>query len=274
MKNLGTIKAYRVAKETPLGYMISDGEKEYFLHRSETLYQDIKTGDVVEAFLYLDKKNRLAATLHKPRVTTESFAFAPVAAVLPGAGVFVDIGISKDILLSKDDLPRAEENWPRPGDFLPVRLKVKAERLIAKLLAREELPQSGKSGLAGETEGYVYMLYREGVLLLTGTYDFISVHTGPRGGFRLGQKLSVRITDQDERGYRGILTDSFVDADKEAILAYLRRHHGMMKFTDKSSPDLIYRRFKISKKAFKNALGRLYKEKRIEILPDKIILIE
>ena len=57
MKNLGTIKAYRVAKETPLGYMISDGKK-IFSPPFGTLHQDIKTGDVVEAFYIWTKPSR------------------------------------------------------------------------------------------------------------------------------------------------------------------------------------------------------------------------
>ncbi|HHZ17963.1 MAG TPA: hypothetical protein GX390_01625 [Acholeplasmataceae bacterium] len=273
MENLGTIKKYHVAKETPLGYMITNGKDEYFLHRAETNYQAIIPGDTVSAFIYLDKKDRPTATLHAPKITIDTAAFVTVVSVMKSAGVFVDIGISKDIFLSKDDLPKDESAWPKPGDRLMCRLRVKAGRLLARPLVIEEIPP-GKGELATEAEGYVIRYYKEGVLLLTESGDIISVITGPRAGFRVGKKLTVRITERTERGYKGMLIEKFTDKDKEEILAYLRAHHGLMTITDESGPEVIFKHFGISKKAFKTALGRLYKEKRIEILPGKIILIE
>ncbi|MFN9711248.1 MAG: hypothetical protein ACK55K_07570 [Bacteroidota bacterium] len=41
-----------------------------------------------------------------------------------------------------------------------------------------------------------------------------------------------------------------------------------MKYNDKTDPELIYEVFGISKKAFKIAIGRLYKERKIDITSD------
>ena len=57
------------------------------------------------------------------------------------------------------------------------------------------------------------------------------------------------------------------------ILKKLRRT-GTLYFSDKSSPEDIMEEFQMSKKAFKNALGVLYKDKWIIIEPHRIILIE
>ena len=43
--------------------------------------------------------------------------------------------------------------------------------------------------------------------------------------------------------------------------------------TDKSSPESIKFRLQMSKKAFKRAIGNLYKEKIIELQEDRIVLI-
>lgn len=40
---------------------------------------------------------------------------------------------------------------------------------------------------------------------------------------------------------------------------------GVLPFTDKASPEVIMRETGLSKNAFKRAVGRLYKERRIEI---------
>ena len=60
---LGTIQKYKVVRETDLGYVLTyDGTDEFFLHRNETNFQKLTTGQVVDAFLYTDKKSRLALT--------------------------------------------------------------------------------------------------------------------------------------------------------------------------------------------------------------------
>ena len=43
---------------------------------------------------------------------------------------------------------------------------------------------------------------------------------------------------------------------------------------DKSEPELIYSLFRCSKKAFKQAIGALYKQKIINIEPEGIQLID
>ena len=52
--------------------------------------------------------------------------------------------------------------------------------------------------------------------------------------------------------------------DGEAILSLLREHHGRMPYSDASSPEIIRERFRISKAAFKRAMGGLLKQGLIE----------
>lgn len=65
-----------------------------------------------------------------------------------------------------------------------------------------------------------------------------------------------------------------IDSDSDKILDYLYQNNGICKLSDKSSPDKIYRIFKMSKSAFKRAIGRLYKNKDIIIYNDRIELKE
>ena len=51
----------------------------------------------------------------------------------------------------------------------------------------------------------------------------------------------------------------------EAIIEDLRAHDGMSTLTDKSSPEEIFSHFKVSKAAYKKAIGNLYKQKLIRI---------
>jgi predicted RNA-binding protein (virulence factor B family) len=63
-----------------------------------------------------------------------------------------------------------------------------------------------------------------------------------------------------------------VDSTAQSILDILQQHGGYLAVTDKSAPEAIYREFKVSKKVFKQAIGGLYKQRRIAIEADGIRL--
>ena len=66
-------------------------------------------------------------------------------------------------------------------------------------------------------------------------------------------------------GYRNTIED-----DKARILHLLIQKNGELQLTDKSSPESIKFHLQMSKKAFKRALGALYKEKKVLLHQDKI----
>ena len=59
----------------------------------------------------------------------------------------------------------------------------------------------------------------------------------------------------------------------ERIIEHLNAAGGKSPFNDKSSPEAIEREFQVSKKVFKQAIGKLYKEKKINIVDDGIELV-
>jgi predicted RNA-binding protein (virulence factor B family) len=56
------------------------------------------------------------------------------------------------------------------------------------------------------------------------------------------------------------------------ILAKLQQQGGELQLSDKSSPEEIYAAFGVSKKVFKQAIGALFKEQKIELSPQSIKL--
>jgi uncharacterized protein len=60
----------------------------------------------------------------------------------------------------------------------------------------------------------------------------------------------------------------------DKIMEHLKAAGGKSGFNDKSSPEDIKNEFQISKKVFKQAIGRLYKQKTIKITDIGIELIE
>ena len=59
--------------------------------------------------------------------------------------------------------------------------------------------------------------------------------------------------------------------DADTILAYLQER-GKMRLTDKSTPEEIQQLFNMSKKAFKRALGTLYKNRQIDFINGETVL--
>jgi predicted RNA-binding protein (virulence factor B family) len=55
-------------------------------------------------------------------------------------------------------------------------------------------------------------------------------------------------------------------------MRYLRGRGGSAPISDKTAPEEIFRIFKTSKKNFKRAIGRLYKNRRIVISDDQITI--
>jgi hypothetical protein len=66
----------------------------------------------------------------------------------------------------------------------------------------------------------------------------------------------------------------YVSVEPAANIIYqiLKKEGGYLNLHDKSSPEEISARLKMSKKIFKKSLGTLYKDRKITIKPDGIYL--
>ena len=78
-------------------------------------------------------------------------------------------------------------------------------------------------------------------------------------------KIDVSLKPQ---GFRNVIS-----LDTEKVVEAIYDHDGFLPLTDKSSPEEIKRELLMSKKAFKRAVGTLYKEKTILIKDDGLELI-
>lgn len=93
----------------------------------------------------------------------------------------------------------------------------------------------------------------------------------------MGQNLKLRVTEVKEDGKltlsaRGKAYEQ-IREDSENVLQVIREFAGVLPFDDKASPEVIQREFGLSKAAFKRAVGRLLKEKQVELRDGKIWMI-
>ncbi len=274
---LGLISSYRIVRETDIGYLIEDESGEYFLHHNECAGRTFKDGEMVDAFLYVDKMKRIAATLVLPKVTVNQAGLCEVVGTA-NAGVFVGIGISRDILLSSDDLPK--NAWPEVGDRVCGRLYVRGKNLFFHLMNKTEIlamNQGVRLEIDHKYEGYVYRITDTGINCVDEHYNVVYIYyKNLRKSYRLGEKCTYRITLQNEDDYTATTIEQkehMIKDDAEAILSYLKTHFGVMSYTSDTDAEVIYNVFKMSKAAFKRALGHLYKEEKVILQNNKTILV-
>ena len=137
-----------------------------------------------------------------------------------------------------------------------------------------ELQEGDKVQLIIETEtglGYTVLINQEfdGLLFRSEVFQPLEENmevTGYIKNIREDGKIDVSLRPQ---GFRNV-----IDSDVDKVLQKLKdSREGFLLLTDKSSPDSIRFHMKMSKKAFKKAVGSLYKQKRIAIKEDRIELL-
>lgn len=273
---IGCFNQLTVMRETDISYILTDGKEEVFLHKKEAL-KAYETGEIISVFLYVDNRGRTTASTKIPFIALDEAAFLKVVSVNYEFGVFLDNNLIKDLLLSKDDLPFNLDEWPRPQDLLFVQMREKKGTLFAKFIGRKQIgshfPHKELLETSKSYPAYVEYLLDDGLICFTLSGDEIFIHVNnTRRKYRLGEAVLPRILKQNESlEYVGSLIEqkeTMIKTDAEIILEYLDNHEGVMRFTDKSDPVEIQAAFKMSKSAFKRALGSLYKTGHVELSPE------
>lgn len=269
MMQTGQWTTLKVLRKAAFGYFLTDGEAEILLHNNEA-DAPLKEDDEVEVFLYMDHQERIAATMHRPVIVWGQFDWLRVADVNKRMGVFLDMGIHKELLLSKDDLPYSWQDWPQVGDKVFVGLKHdKKGRLLAKLGIDVELKDQEKKADKGlintEVSGHVYRIIAAGAFLFTedGYIGFLH-RDDMKEPIRLGQSVTARVKSIRDDGRINVTHQPSkkvaYNEDSEMILDVLKQRGGAMPISDKTDPDMIRKKFNISKAAFKRAMGKLMKD--------------
>lgn len=266
MVKIGQYNTFIVNRKTDIGYMLDSQDEQVFLHINESMHTELNSGDELTAFVYIDGQGRTAATLAKALLTVDKPTFLVVKEINPALGIFLEMGISKDLLLSKEDLPQNLEQWPQVGNKLFVTLRVKGKMVAKRVTSSDYDNPENKLDVKQAYEAYVHRFIKDGIQVITENNVFVFVHNSQyKEQYRLGDKVEVKIIYESDKGYSGSLMPQkeeqmLFDANK--IYAYLLKVDAMA-ITSNSTPEDIYATFKMSKKAFKRAIGHLYKERKI-----------
>jgi predicted RNA-binding protein (virulence factor B family) len=269
MANIGKRNLLPILRSAPPGYYLDGGTHGEILLPGRYIPKGVIPGGIMDVFVYRDSEDRLVATTETPHAMVGEFALLRVISVNPRIGVFLDWGLEKDLLL-----PIREQTEPlNAGDWIVVRVALdeKTDRIIASSRLNRYLnltPPSYAEGQAvnllviDETPlGFNVIVENAHRGLLYHTDLATPLTTGqPLEGFvravRSDGKIDVAL---DRAGYRriGPLTEQILEALKDS--------GGQLPYHDDSAPEDIRAVFGVSKKAFKQAIGSLYRERRILI---------
>lgn len=235
--------------------------------------EDLKVGDSIRVFLYKDSKDRLIATTNEPKITLGKYA--PLRVKEFGKiGAFLDWGLEKDLFLPfKEMVGRVEAE-----DEILVSLYIdKSERLCASMKGLYDLLETDSPYKKDDVvNGRVYE-FSDNFGTFVAVDDKFSAKI-PRhedsSYLRVGDVIEAKVTEVKADGKLdlSLREKAYIqmDADGEKLLELLDSYAGVLPFTEKASPEVIKRETGLSKNAFKRAVGRLYKERKIDLSDGKI----
>ncbi len=251
----------------------SSANEAHVLLPAKQVPEGTRAGDRLTVFLYRDSEDRLVATTREPRLTVGGLAALHVAQVTK-LGAFLDWGLEKDLFLPY------KEQYPgvKAGDEILVTLYVdKSDRLCASMRGLYALLSTDSPYRTGDAvSGRVYEFGRDfgTFVAVDDRYSAMIPRHEDVTDLRIGDIVSATVSHVKEDGKLDITRRAKaylqMDTDAEAILALLDHYGGTLPFNDKASPEVILREAHMSKAAFKRAVGRLYKERKVEITPDSI----
>lgn len=232
--------------------------------------------DEVEVFVYRDSSDRLIATTNIPYIMLGEKAMLRVVQKTK-IGAFLDWGLEKDLLLPfKEQTAEVEE-----GKQYLVSLYIdKSERLCATMKLYTLLDVDSPYKKNDVVTGHVYDINKKlGVFVaVDDTYMGMIPKAELFQKLHVGDEVTTRVLKVRDDGKLDLSTRQKayrqMDKDSEFILNKMRENGGSLPLHDKSDPELIKQQLEMSKNAFKRAIGRLFKEHKINILEDKIEMTE
>ena len=227
---------------------------------------DAREGDELAVFVSLDSEARPLATTKVPKLALGEVAFLTVTACTE-FGAFVDWGLPKELLV-----PFAQQTKElRVGEVQPIGLYVdNTGRLAGTMRISELLGEMRREFVRGEwVEGEawrydpeigLFVIVERGFVGLLPRHEPQSLSRGQAARFRVTHVLPDGKIELSLRGH----AHEEMESDGEKLLQFLKRP-GAPKLGDKSDPELIRKLFGLSKKAFKRAVGRLLRERLVDI---------
>jgi predicted RNA-binding protein (virulence factor B family) len=188
----------------------------------------------------------------------------------------MDWGLEKDLLL-----PFKEQTYEvyKDEQYLVGLYVDKSDRLCAtmdiyKLLSNESPYKENE-----RVEGTIYQIHEDmgAFVAVNNKYSGLIPKKEFYGDYKCGDSVEVRIKKVREDGKLelSLRKEAYnqMDDDARIILDRLESKGGKLALNDNSRPEEINKELSMSKSAFKRAIGKLFKERKIKITDEGIEII-
>jgi len=273
---LGKYNTLEILRDTSVGLYLGDDKGNDVLLPNKYVPKSYEIGDMLTVFCYLDYDERPVATTLKPHIKVGEFKLLKVVEVNK-IGAFLDWGLEKHLLVPF----REQRNKMVASQWYIVfcYLDEQTDRLVASnklddFIENDKLEVTNKEEVdlifARKTDlGWEVIInnWHKGLVYANEVYQKISI-----GDEMVGYIKNIRADNKIDVSLQPI---GHLSLEPTADLIYqtLVDEKGFIGLHDKSDPEDIKDKFKMSKKAFKKAIGTLYRERRIEIKSDGIYLL-
>lgn len=276
---LGDYNTLRITRFTDHGAYLDGGDLGEILMPKAYVRREMRPGDEVDVFVYLDQSERLVGTLETPLARVGDFAFLQVAWVNE-FGAFLDWGLMKDLFV-----PFREQKMPMMQGrsyLVHIHIDEETQRIVASAKVERYLqPATPLEYHRGqELEVIVQQKTPLGFKVIADNrcagliYDDQIFQTDPphAGDVLTATVVKVRADGKLDLSIQRIGKGRFRDFADQLLEELKNTEGGILPFSDASSPEDLRERFGVSKKTFKRAVGTLYKQGLIELRDNEIKL--
>lgn len=278
MAELGKFNTLRAVREAQPGLYLDGADLGEILLPWKLAPSGARQGDEVKVFVYRDSEDRFIATSEEPLAVVGEFAVLRVNDVAPGVGAFLGWGLQKDLLLPFREM----DSRVYAGDHVVAYVFVddRSQRILASTRLKDFVSRDAPRYETGQQVnllvikqtplGYAALIERQHLGLIYHSEAALNLAPGDAvqgyvSGVRPDGKIDLTM---ESSGAQRVFTLT------EQILEELKAHGGRIKLDDDSPPEEIRAKFGASKKAFKQAVGALYKQRLIRLTKPGMELVK
>jgi predicted RNA-binding protein (virulence factor B family) len=274
---IGEHQELTILRHTSVGLYLGDeaGEEDVLLP-NKYCPEDFEIGDKLTVFVYRDSDERKIATNLQPKILMHEFALLRVTSV-SNIGAFVDWGLEKELLV-----PFREQRQKMEVDrwyIVYLDRDTKTDRLYATNKLEKKLQNKTLTVREGEAVEVIIMKKTDlgFSVIVNQQHEGLIFESEIFTTLNIGDKIKayvrqIRDDNKIDISLQPAGFENFNDPNCKKIIDQLKDHNGVLPLADKSTPEEIYEALGMSKKAFKKAIGTLYKQRKIVLQPDKIQL--
>jgi len=266
---IGRTQTLRILRLTKDGSVLGDDDAVEVLLPRDECPKDANEGGRVHVFVHPDKDGKPIATTTPPKAEVGEFALMKVKAIR-GAGAHMEWGIEPALLVPHEEQRKAMEEgrWY----IVHVGYDEEEDRLFGSTRVEDHLDNTELEVKKGDKVDLLVFSKSElgmsvivnhkhqGLIHMNEIFKPVSI-----GDRIIGYVKTVREDNKLDITLQPIGYRQYIDGHMALLAKRLQNGGGFLPLTDKSSAEEIHAEFGISKKAFKKALGALYKERVVRI---------